>query len=121
MGEPTTHYQISLTARQAVGAFAGLLVALGLARIEAHYFKHRAFLSESALLDGAHRLRDIPAVIVQGRYDMVCPCVTAEELHRVWILRKVLSPLSPVDSMEFLMEKIKATDTNAEFLASMNS
>ena len=42
-------------------------------------------------------------------------------LNRMYILRKVLSPLSPVDSMEFLMEKIKATDTNAEFLASMNS
>ena len=69
---------------ETVAHFSGDHVALGLARIEAHYFKHRAFLPESALLDGAHRLRDIPAVIVQGRYDMVCPCVTAEELHRVW-------------------------------------
>ncbi len=42
-------------------------------------------------------------------------------LNRMYILRKVLSPLSPVDSMEFLLEKIKATDTNAEFLDSMNS
>jgi proline iminopeptidase len=69
---------------ETVAHFSGDHVALGLARIEAHYFKHRAFLPESALLDGAHRLREIPAVIVQGRYDMVCPCVTAEELHRVW-------------------------------------
>jgi transcription termination factor Rho len=43
------------------------------------------------------------------------------ELNRVWILRKVLNPLSPVDSMELLIEKIKETQTNAEFLASMNS
>jgi len=42
-------------------------------------------------------------------------------LNRMFILRKVLAPLSPVDSMEFLMEKIKATDSNEEFLASMNS
>jgi len=42
-------------------------------------------------------------------------------LNRMYILRKVLSPLSPVDSMEFLLEKIKATDSNAEFLDSMNS
>jgi transcription termination factor Rho len=42
-------------------------------------------------------------------------------LHRMYILRKVLSPLNPVDSMEFLVEKIKATDTNAQFLESMNS
>jgi transcription termination factor Rho len=42
-------------------------------------------------------------------------------LNRMYILRKVLQPLSPVDSMEFLLEKIKATDSNAEFLQSMNS
>ncbi|MBW2316194.1 MAG: transcription termination factor Rho [Deltaproteobacteria bacterium] len=42
-------------------------------------------------------------------------------LNRMFILRKVLAPLSPVDSMEFLMEKIKATDSNDEFLDSMNS
>jgi transcription termination factor Rho len=43
------------------------------------------------------------------------------ELNRVWILRKVLNPLSSVDSMELLIEKIKETQTNADFLASMNS
>jgi transcription termination factor Rho len=42
-------------------------------------------------------------------------------LNRMYVLRKVLSPLNPVDSMEFLMEKVKATDSNAEFLDSMNS
>jgi transcription termination factor Rho len=43
------------------------------------------------------------------------------ELNRVWILRKVLNPLSSVDSMELLIEKVKETQTNADFLASMNS
>jgi transcription termination factor Rho len=42
-------------------------------------------------------------------------------LNRMYILRKVLQPLSPVDSMEFLLEKVKATDSNDEFLESMNS
>jgi transcription termination factor Rho len=42
-------------------------------------------------------------------------------LNRMYILRKVLQPLSPVDSMEFLLEKIKATDSNDDFLESMNS
>jgi transcription termination factor Rho len=42
-------------------------------------------------------------------------------LNRMYVLRKVLAPLNPVDSMEFLLEKIKATDSNDEFLASMNS
>lgn len=43
------------------------------------------------------------------------------ELNRVWVLRKVLNPLSTVDSMELLIEKIKETQTNTEFLAAMNS
>ena len=44
-----------------------------------------------------------------------------EDLNRIWILRKLLSPLSPVDSMEFLLEKLRATKNNADFLAAMNS
>ena len=40
--------------------------------------------------------------------------------NRMWVLRKVLSPLNTVDCMEFLLDKLQATDTNAEFLASMN-
>ena len=59
-------------------------VAVALARIEAHYFVHRIFLPDNALLENIHRLRNIPAVIVQGRYDMVCPTLTAEDLHRAW-------------------------------------
>jgi transcription termination factor Rho len=43
------------------------------------------------------------------------------ELNRVWILRKVLNPLNTVDSMELLIDKIKETQSNSEFLASMNS
>ncbi len=42
-------------------------------------------------------------------------------LNRMYILRKVLAPLNPVDSMEFLLEKVKATDSNDESLESMNS
>ena len=67
-----------------VAYFSGDNVALGLARIEAYYFKHRVFLPENALLDQVHRLRKVPAIIVQGRYDMVCPTVTADDLHAAW-------------------------------------
>jgi proline iminopeptidase len=59
-------------------------VAVGLARIEAHYFINRGFMPENALLEGVGRLRDIPGIIVQGRYDMVCPLMTAHELHLAW-------------------------------------
>jgi len=46
--------------------------------------------------------------------------VEEDDLSRIWILRKLLSPLTPVDSMEFLLEKITGTKNNKEFLASMN-
>ena len=52
------------------------------------------------------------------REELIMPETT---LARMCVLRKVLAPLSPVDSMEFLVEKIKATETNEEFLNSMNS
>lgn len=59
--------------------------ALALARIETHYFVNRGFLdSEVQLLDGVEAIRGIPAVIVQGRYDVVCPMQTAWELARRW-------------------------------------
>ncbi|HYE48373.1 MAG TPA: prolyl aminopeptidase [Azospirillaceae bacterium] len=58
--------------------------ALGLARIEAHYFRNNMPEPESRLLDQIGRIRHIPAVIVQGRYDVVCPIRTADELHRAW-------------------------------------
>ncbi|MGB8338294.1 MAG: prolyl aminopeptidase [Burkholderiales bacterium] len=64
--------------------FAGDVVALGLARIEAHYFKHDIFLPPNSLLDNAHKLHPIPGVIVQGRYDAVCPPVSADDLHHAW-------------------------------------
>ncbi|MBW1917138.1 MAG: transcription termination factor Rho [Deltaproteobacteria bacterium] len=46
--------------------------------------------------------------------------VPPDDLNRIWILRKLLAPLSPVDSMEFLLEKMRGTKNNAEFLASMS-
>jgi len=67
-----------------VSYFAGDTVALGLARMEAHYFKHNIFLPENSLLDNAHKLHNIPATIVQGRYDAVCPIVSADDLHHAW-------------------------------------
>jgi len=67
-----------------VAAFGEDRMALGLARIEAHYMKHGIFLADNALLDNVDRIRRIPAVIVQGRYDAVCPIVTADTLARAW-------------------------------------
>ena len=59
--------------------------ALAMARIEAHYFVNRGFLeTEDQLLRDVDRIRHIPAVIVQGRYDVVCPPTSAWDLHRAW-------------------------------------
>lgn len=58
--------------------------ALSLARMEAHYFVNNVFLDENHILANLHRVTHLPAVIVQGRYDMVCPIETADELHRAW-------------------------------------
>jgi transcription termination factor Rho len=46
--------------------------------------------------------------------------IPREQLDRIWILRKLLSPLNPVDSIEFLLDKLSKTDNNADFLESMN-
>lgn len=67
-----------------VADYASDRVALGLARIEAHYFRHRIFLSENQIVANVHRLEGIPATIVQGRYDAVCPPASADDLHRAW-------------------------------------
>ncbi|MDO8334432.1 MAG: prolyl aminopeptidase [Nitrosomonas sp.] len=67
-----------------VSYFASDTVALGLARMETHYFSHAIFLPENSLLDNVHKLHNIPATIVQGRYDAVCPIVSADDLHQAW-------------------------------------
>ena len=58
--------------------------ALAIARIEAHYFVHRAFLGDGELLGNLDRIRHLPCTIVQGRYDIICPPVTADALARAW-------------------------------------
>jgi proline iminopeptidase len=59
--------------------------ALAFARIEAHYFVNGAFLkSDDQLLKDVTKIRHIPGVIVQGRYDIVCPMVSAYDLSRAW-------------------------------------
>ena len=58
--------------------------ARAFACIENHYFVHGAWLEDGQLLRDIGRLRDIPAVIVQGRYDIATPLASAWDLHRAW-------------------------------------
>jgi proline iminopeptidase len=69
---------------ETVAAFGEDRLALGLARIEAHYFRHHLIPSDRDLVAQIGRIRRIPAVIVQGRYDMVCPIRSADELATAW-------------------------------------
>jgi proline iminopeptidase len=64
--------------------FTSPKTALSLARIECHYFVNNSFVSAGRILQQASRLRDIPGVIVHGRYDIVCPLEQAWALHQAW-------------------------------------
>ena len=68
-----------------VRKFGGGTFADAFARIEAHYFVNKGFLTrDDQLLRDAKKIRHIPGVIVQGRYDVVCPMRSAWDLHRAW-------------------------------------
>src|SRR5699024_11178829 len=58
--------------------------ALAFARIENHYFAHDSFLLDAPLLDRMDRIASLPAVLVHGRYDVVCPVSNAWDLHAAW-------------------------------------
>ncbi len=58
--------------------------ALAFARIENHYFHNKGFFAPQQLIEGAERIRHIPGVIIQGRYDVCTPMRTAYDLHRAW-------------------------------------
>jgi proline iminopeptidase len=67
-----------------ISQFGGDEFAEAFARIECHYFVNGGFVREGQLLADAHRIRNIPGVIVQGRYDVVCPMESAWALHKAW-------------------------------------
>ena len=71
--------------QELVKKFGGGKFADAFARIEAHYFVNKGFLKrDDQLLRDVKKIRKIPGVIVQGRYDVVCPARSAWDLHRAW-------------------------------------
>ena len=70
--------------KNVVDHFGNAHTALSLARIESHYFINNSFLKENQILNDANKLQNIPGVIVQGRYDLICPLESAWELHQAW-------------------------------------
>jgi proline iminopeptidase len=89
--------------------------ALKFARIECHYFINEGFFAEDGwLLKNVGKIRHIPAVIVQGRYDVVCPPMSAWDLHKAWPEAKfMMIPDSGHSSREPGIAKalVNATDT----------
>lgn len=69
---------------QAIEDFESDAVCLGIGRLEAHYMLNGAFMEEDQLLNNIERIRHLPAVIVQGRYDVICPPISAYRLHQAW-------------------------------------
>ncbi|MBM7826146.1 proline iminopeptidase [Microbacterium aurum] len=67
-----------------VASMAEPTAAVAFARIENHYFMHGGWLREGQLIEEVGAIRGIPAVIVQGRYDVCTPIMTAWDLHRAW-------------------------------------
>jgi proline iminopeptidase len=57
---------------------------LAIARMEAHYFKNEVIAEKDSILNHIDKIKKIPAIIIQGRYDMICPIQTAYKLHRAW-------------------------------------
>lgn len=72
------------TRSEVVEHFSHLHTALSIAMIECHYFVNNSFLEENQILKNVEKIRHIPAYIVQGRYDMICPMESAYELHQAW-------------------------------------
>lgn len=107
-----------------ISRFADSHVALGMARIECHYFVHGGFLQDNQVLEQAGHLKDIPGVIVHGRYDAVCPLDQAWELHQRWKdSRLIIVPGSGHSTSEPAMTEalIQATDSFAETLQACQS
>jgi len=66
-------------------SFGADATTLAFARIEAHYFHHKGFFEhDDQLLRDVSRIKKIPGTIVQGRYDVVCPMMSAYALHKAW-------------------------------------
>ena len=87
--------------------------AVAFARIECHYFINGIFVEDGHILNNTHKIKNIPTVIVQGRYDMVCPTISAWELHKMLPSSKLLIVGDAGHSMgevSIARELVKATN-----------
>ncbi len=67
-----------------VSQFSNPHLAVAMAKISSHYFTNHCFIEENQIIQNAHQLKGIPGIIIQGRYDMLCPLENAWSLQAVW-------------------------------------
>ncbi|MBD3610062.1 MAG: prolyl aminopeptidase [Gammaproteobacteria bacterium] len=106
--------------QEVVDHFADPYTALSVARIECHYFMHNAFLEDNQILRDMHKIKDIPGIIIHGRYDIICPLENAWELHQAWpqSVLKIIDNAGHAASEEGILSAlIKASDKMLEQLA----
>lgn len=106
--------------KSVVDHFADPHTALSLARIECHYFINKAFMRPNQLVEDAYKLKDIPGVIIHGRYDMVCPLDNAFALHEAWpeaVLQVVPACGHAGGEPGIVDALVRATDSFARHLA----
>lgn len=82
--EAWSSYENSCATLRAELRGGGGRMALSLARMEAHYFKHQCFMEDGHILRHINRIETIPGIIVQGRHDVICPPHTASDLAKAW-------------------------------------
>jgi proline iminopeptidase len=101
-------------------AFAKPHLALSLARIEAHYFVNNGFIGDNQIIESVDVLKEIPSIIIHGRYDMICPLDNAYALQQCWpnaqlrIIRDAGHSSKEVGIADAL---VKATDEMASLLS----
>ncbi|HVC28486.1 MAG TPA: prolyl aminopeptidase [Gammaproteobacteria bacterium] len=96
-------------------------VAMAIARIESHYFVHDCFLAPNQIIRDAPLIREIPGVIVQGRYDVVCPASAAWQLHKAWpkaLLRLIPDAGHASSEPGICSALVEATDEFASYFQS---
>ena len=102
-----------MTDQTRVDEFGEDQYAIAFARIETHYFVNGGWFEEGQLLRDAYKLKDIPGVIIHGRYDMPCPLKYAWQLSKAWPkadFRIVEAAGHAVSEPGILDQLIRATD-----------
>ena len=77
-------YETSCSTLRAGSRHMSGTAALSMARIEAHYFRHQCFMPDAHILSNIDRIKHLPAHIIQGRHDVICPPFTAQKLALAW-------------------------------------